>query len=187
MIILTNENLTDFEIVQACLNGDKDIFRELIVRYKGLVYSIILRMVSNSSDYNDLAQEIFIKAYKNLSKYQPSYSFATWLIRITTNHIIDYRRKNKVEYVPLDAAEYYLSSSGSAEEQVILKDSKIQMEKLIDELPEIYRLPIVLYHHQGLSYDEIAKSLDLPISKVKNRIFRGRKILQEGYKKYLKE
>lgn len=180
---MTKDALSDFEIIQKCLQGDKEIFRELISRYKGLVYSIIVRMVSDSRDYDDLAQEIFIKAYKGLDKYSREYRFSTWIIRIATNHIIDYRRKKKVEYVPLEAMEYSLSTYSSAEAEVLKKEKMDMVEGLINELPEMYRLPMVLYHQQGLSYEQIGEGLGLPLSKVKNRIYRGRKMLREKYEK----
>ena len=88
------------------MSGDQNAFAQLVNRYKNLVYSVVLRMVNNTEEANDLAQEIFIKLYKNLDKYQPEYKFSTWLIRISTNHIIDYRRKRKQETVSIEEIPY---------------------------------------------------------------------------------
>lgn len=184
---MTEKPLSDLEIINKCINGDKEIFRELISRYKALVYSVITGMVSNREDYDDLAQEIFIKAYKGLNKYSSQYRFSTWIIRIATNHIIDYRRKNKIECVPLEQAEYSLSSCSSPEEELLKRENHAVIEKIINQLPEMYRLPLTLYHQQGMSYDMISEALDLPLSKVKNRIYRGRKQSRENYEQYLKK
>lgn len=170
--------LSDYEIIQLCLNGDKNCFSELVMRYKNLVYSIILKMTADSEQANDLAQEVFIKVYKNLGKYYPGYKFSTWVIRITTNHVIDYRRRKKQETVPIDDIEYELSSNESPEEAYLKKEQRLGLQKILNELPEMYKIPIMLYHQQGLSYQEIADVTNEPLSKVKNRIFRGRKMLK---------
>ena len=174
------DELNHYDIIKRCLSGDKDIFSVLVSRYKNLVYSIILRMITNSEEANDLAQEVFIKIYKNLEKYYPQYKFSTWVIRITTNHVIDYRRMKKQDYVPIDDVSYDLSSDESPESLYLKKERKISIEKLVSELPEMYKIPIVLYHQQGLSYQEIAQVTDESLSKVKNRIFRGRRMLKES-------
>lgn len=174
------KNLSDYEIIKICINGDKEIFSELVSRYKNLVYSIILKMTADGEEANDLAQEVFIKIYKNLDKYFPDYKFSTWIIRITTNHVIDYRRKKKQETVPFEEVDYEISSGSSPEEIYIKKEQKEMLEELVGSLPEMYKIPIVLYHRQGLSYQEIADVINEPLSKVKNRIFRGRKMLKES-------
>ena len=79
----------DYELVKMSIEGNNDAFAELLTRYKNLVYSVVLRMVNDTEEANDLAQEIFIKVFKNLDKYQPEFKFSTWLIRISTNHVID--------------------------------------------------------------------------------------------------
>lgn len=173
------KDLTDYELVQKCLNGEKQYFSELITRHKNLVYSVVLKMVNNQEDANDLAQEVFIKVYKNLDKYFPDFKFSTWIIKITTNHVIDYRRKKKYETVCMEEVEYKLISENTPEQDCIKKEEQLVLNKLLNDLPDIYKVPLVLYHQQGLSYQEIAEATNEPLSKVKNRIFRGRKILKE--------
>ena len=172
-------NLTDYELVQKCLNGEKDYFSEIIKRNKNLVYSVVLKMVNNQEDANDLSQEVFIKIYKNLDKYFPDFKFSTWIVKITTNHVIDYRRKKKYETVSMENVEYKLISENTPEQDCLEKENRLILNNLVNNLPDIYKVPIVLYHQQGLSYQEIAEAINEPLSKVKNRIFRGRKILKE--------
>lgn len=175
------KKLTDYELIRLCLDGNSLCFGELMARYKSLVYSIVLRMTNDREEANDLAQEIFIKVYKNLDKYYPEFKFSTWIIRISTNHVIDYRRKKKLDSVPLDEVDFQIQapSEASPEEKYLKKEKTEYLTKIIGELPEMYKVPIVLYHQQGLSYQEIAARTNEPLSKVKNRIFRGRKMLKD--------
>lgn len=172
--------MTDYEIIQACLSEDNSYFEELVIRYKNLVYSVVLRMINDAEEANDLAQEIFVKIYKNLSRYYPDFKFSTWIIRISTNHVIDYRRKKRQETVPLEDMEYELNTGDSPESLYLKKEQSLQLNKVVEELPDMYKVPILLYHQQGLSYQEIAQVIDVPLSKVKNRIFRGRKMLKDN-------
>ena len=176
------DKMTDYELVLACLEGNKDSFSELATRYKNLIYSVVLRMVSDKEEANDLAQEVFIKIYRNLEKYSDEYKFSTWTIRIATNHVIDWRRKKKQETVNIDDVAGALHADGGAspEDEYIAREQSRMLRDLVAGLPDIYRVPIVLYHEQGLSYQEISEITEEPLSKVKNRIFRGRKMLKEA-------
>jgi len=172
------KQLADYEIITTCLEGDSNAFSELVSRYKNLVYSIILRMVIDKEEANDLAQEVFIKAYKNLDKYYPEFAFSTWIMRITTNHVIDARRKKRHLTVSLDERQETGMSELSPETRYIEKERAADLKRIVENLPEMYKVPIILYHQQGLSYQEIANMIGEPLSKVKNRIFRGRKLLR---------
>ena len=175
--------MTDIELIDACLNGSQDAFTELVNRYKNLVYSIILRKTNENEEADDLAQDVFLKVYKNLASYSPEFKFSTWVIRITTNHIIDFHRKKKAELVPLEAAAEVVSTdlSGSPEESLVRREESKRIKRIVDELPRMYKIPIIMYHQQGMSYQEISEQIDEPLSKVKNRIFRGRKMLKALY------
>ena len=174
---------TDMELIEACLAGDQESFADLITRYKNLVYSIILRMTRDSEEANDLAQDVFLKIYRNLGSYSPSFKFSTWVMRITTNHVIDQHRKKRQETVPLEAHLYdaNLADESASPETVCLKRERTRrIQRIVEGLPDMYKIPIVLYHQQGMSYQEISEVTHEPLSKVKNRIFRGRKLLKDG-------
>lgn len=179
----TLKKVEDYELVKQAVAGDQNAFAQLLNRYKNLVYSVVLRMVNDPEEANDLAQEIFIKLYKNLDKYQPEYKFSTWLIRISTNHVIDYRRKKKQETISMDDVSYELPDTHTPEKEYIQKEESKKLSEAINALPDLYKIPIVLYHQQGLRYQEIADMIGEPLSKVKNRIFRGRKMLKESLEK----
>ena len=172
---------TDMELIQICLSGHQEAFGELVARYKNLVYSIILRMTKDSEEANDLAQEVFLKMYKNLASYSPEFKFSTWTMRITTNHVIDFHRKRKQETVTLDAAANIPSAEDSPEGALLRKEEQERIQKIVEDLPGMYKVPIVMYHQKGMSYQEIAEKIGEPLSKVKNRIFRGRKLLKARY------
>ena len=173
---------TDMELIRSCLNGNQDCFAELINRYKNLVYSIILRQTRDREEANDLAQDVFLKIYKNLHSYTDAFKFSTWVMRITSNHIIDQHRKKKAETVPFEphmAESTNMPAEPSPEALYLREEQAARIQKILDALPEMYRIPVVLYHQEDLSYQEIAERIEEPLSKVKNRIFRGRKLLKE--------
>ena len=171
---------TDYDLVQGAMDGNEADFEELVKRYKNLVYSVVLRMVTDAEDANDIAQEVFIKVYRNLSKYSPEYKFSTWIIRIATNTVIDFRRKKKQEFVSIDEMETELPDSATPESTYVNTEAKSEIMDAINSLPDMYKIPIVLFHLEGLSYQEISSVLGVSMSKIKNRIYRGRKLLKEA-------
>ncbi|MCL1786959.1 MAG: sigma-70 family RNA polymerase sigma factor [Defluviitaleaceae bacterium] len=177
----TTDTRTDLELIEQCLTGDEYGFEELVNRYKNLVYSIIFRQTKNHEDADDIAQEVFIKVYRNLAKYTPEFKFSTWIMRITSNHIIDLHRKKKMETVSYEtytAEGGTIGTTDSPEAEYIRQEQTDRINKIIDGLPELYKTPVILYHQHGLSYQEISDTIGEPISKIKNRIFRGRKLLK---------
>lgn len=174
------KELSDYEVIKLCLNESENYFSEIISRYKKLVYHVVLRMVNNIEESNDLVQEVFIKVYKNLDKYVPNFKLSTWIMRIATNHVIDYRRKKQLDTVYIEITQVVQLSESSPEDMLMKKEKKKYLDDLIDSLPEMYKMPILLYHKEGMSYQEISEYINIPLSKVKNRIFRGRKIMKES-------
>ena len=173
---------TDYELITEVLGGLDDSFTELVNRYKNLVYSVILRQIKDKELANDYAQDVFLKVYKNLKSYSPEFKFSTWVMRITGNHIIDMHRKKKWQEVSYEEHTESIERSSntviSAEGAFLRLEDARRLEKIVAGLPDMYKVPVVLYHGQGLSYQEIADLLEEPLSKVKNRIFRGRKMLR---------
>jgi RNA polymerase sigma factor (sigma-70 family) len=171
---------TDNEIILECLNGNKESFSELVTRYKRLVYSVVYKFTKDSDEANDMAQDAFIKIYRSLPQYNSQYKFSTWTVKVTTNICIDHMRRKKAETVSLDEIENIVGKNNSPEEHYLRMEKSMILKRAVDSLPEIYRVPIILYHQEGLSYKEIAEKIDKPISIVKNRIFRARHVLRES-------
>jgi len=140
----------------------------------------------------DMQQEIFLKAFDNISSYNPDYALSTWLYRITTNHSIDYLRKKKLKTLSLDepvqtkdgAMSIEVADEASHTDDKIMRDQRAKvLNEALDSLPDKYREIIRMRHMDELSYHEISALLNLPLGTVKAHIFRARELLY----KYLKD
>lgn len=169
----------DYDIVRECLAGDRESFAKLVTRYKNLVASVIYGYGIDSFHVHDLSQEVFIKAYRSLDTYSPGYAFSTWLMRITTSVCLDWFRKRKNDPLPVENVPETASREGSPEEKYIQKTELQELRNAIQSLPEKYRVPLVLFHQQKLSYNEIQQVLNQPLSIIKNRLHRGRNMLRQ--------
>lgn len=182
-----DKTLTDEEIIEKIKAGEVELFEEIVSRYQRKLVNYIYRMISNFESAMELCQEVFIKVYSSLDKYNPEYKFTTWVHRIASNATIDWMRKKKIDAFSLDAGDYddgpSLSNQLSTDELTPLENLEMaqlqsRIEAAIEELPFIYKQLIILRHINELSYDEIANAVDLPLGTVKNRIFRGREMLK---------
>lgn len=168
------------ELVQKCLGGERQAFELLVEKYKRLVYSVAMNMFKDKEDIYDVSQEIFLKIYKSLDKYNGEFKLSTWIVRISTNHCLDILRKKRPQTVPLEKVAEISRKKDTPEEKYIAQEEKRELREAIDNLPEKYKLLIVLFHKQGLSYNEIVEITGEPISIVKNRLFRARQMLKES-------
>ncbi len=183
--------MTDEELVKRCLGGDTGAFTLLVHRYKGPVYNLAAKMVQNPTDAEDVAQETFLQVYRALPGYRREARFATWIYRIAANRALDClrRRQSPVrQTVPLDrgdgeAGPGLLSRlpcrDPSPEEQVVRSESQARLRQALAALPDHYRIVLVLYHFQGLSYRDIGEILDLPVRTVETRLYRAKHNLKE--------
>ena len=171
---------TDYELVRECLEGYTESFSQLVSRYRKLVYSVVCRFSRDNEEAEDLSQEVFIKIFKSLGTYNPQFKFSTWTVKVATSICLDFARKRKLSSVSLEEYENIADDGNSPEDMMLKKEKTLFVRSAIESLPEIYRTPIVLYHHKGMSYKEIAEALGKPVSIVKNRIFRARLTLKES-------
>jgi RNA polymerase sigma-70 factor (ECF subfamily) len=174
-------------IIERCLNGDTDCFSYLVFNYKKLVYSIALRFTRDPHAAEDIAQEVFLKAYKNLHMYDCNMKFSAWIGRITHNTCIDVLRRNKNYFVASSDEQVIEDYKDSPDEMVIKKERKEWLEGQIRLLAPGYKTPLLLFHKGGLSYEEIARVMNVPLSIVKNRIYRARKMLKDKMTSYYGE
>ena len=184
-------SLTDKELVEESIKNDDEAFTEIIERYQRKVYSIAYKHCYNAETSYDLSQEIFAKVYLNLVKFDMAYRFSTWIIRIATNHSIDFLRKKKLKTVSYETTFKDLDDQfselpipdNSYNPEVIWEENE-QKEKLMEgikQLPETYREIIILRHYEELSYKEIAAVLKLPIGTVMTYLHRARKLLKDVF------
>ena len=178
-------------VVKRALNGEEKAFAEILDRYKGPIYGLILRMVRNKEEAEDLVQEAFIKAFNALPSFNEEYAFSTWLYKIAVNNCIDYFRKKRLATFPLDKPimskngeiKREFSDTGSTPEHRMLSSERTTMiDQAIDTLPEKYRIVIILRHKEDRAYEEIAEILEIPLGTVKARIFRAREMLKRKLK-----
>jgi RNA polymerase sigma-70 factor (ECF subfamily) len=176
----------DFNLVSKAKEGDQKAYAEIMQRYKDSIYFMALKMVNNKDDAMDLTVETFAKAFENLGKYKPEYAFSTWLFRIATNNSIDFIRKKRLNLVSLDnlneeqGEDKYLQFRAEGlnpEEISIRKQESEKLKNMVEQLPLRYRTLIVLRYYEELSYEEIAKQVDIPIGTVKAQLFRARDLM----------
>lgn len=179
----------DAELVERCLRGDEKGFELLLKKYRNAVFSICYRMVRNTTDAEDLAQDVFIRTFSVLDRYNPAYPFSSWLYRITSNLCIDFIRKNRAGMVSLDQPvrgeegdmpRQLPSKAVGPDRQAESREMMDALEDAIATLPEHYRIIVILRHQEQLSYEEISDNLGIPLGTVKARIHRARNMIK-GY------
>lgn len=173
-------------IINAVLKGDTNAYEYLVKEYEKNVYNLALRMTGNSEDAYDMSQEAFIKAYNSLGSFRGDSKFSVWLYRIVSNVCLDFlRSRNRRATVSLsmendDGEEVELDVADEASSPQLLLDRSLTRDAVrrgLQSLPTDHREILLLREIQGMSYDEIAETLDLEVGTVKSRIFRARKKL----------
>ncbi len=175
----------DYELVLLAINGDQKAYAELLGRYRDAIYFMLLKMVSNSSDAEDLTIEAFGKAFKNINQYAPNFAFSTWLFKIATNNCIDFIRKKKLNNISIDHNSINENSTPMTiasdtldpEENLISQQKVILLRAVVSKLKPRYRKLIELRYFHEFSYEEISEELELPIGTVKAQLFRARELL----------
>jgi len=195
---LTNKiqnNLTDQHLVKQVLDGDTSAFGTIIKNTEGLVAQIVFKMINNSEDRKDIAQDIYLKTFKKLSSFKFQSKLSTWIGQIAYNTCLNYLEKKKLIILPKTesegealSSETTNTSNNETENLIFQKDLSEILISEIDILPPLYKTLITLYHNEELSYEEIAQITELPEGTVKSYLFRARKSLRESLlRKYKKE
>jgi RNA polymerase sigma-70 factor (ECF subfamily) len=178
----------------------QDDFTKEAMQFAPQLFSTAMRMTRNKSDAEDLVQETFIKAWRSFHTFQTGTNLRAWLYRIMTNTFINkYNSKlRKPTETELDEVEeLYLYKrlgsidqsklSSSAEDQMLELFTDDEVKNALEELPETFRLPVLLSDVDGFSYKEIAEMLDIPLGTVMSRLHRGRKLMQKMLYEYARE
>lgn len=183
------EQLDDRTLVARILGGDRDLFGVLATRYEKRVVNYVYRIIHRYEDAHDLTQEIFVKVYLALDRYDPKYQFSTWLFRIAQNSAIDALRKKSIAEVPLarpteeePSGKEREFADGGISPYRALKNKQLSaaIDEAVANLPTDYRELIQLRHFGELSYEEIASMKKLPLGTVKNKLFRARNLLKDA-------
>ena len=189
----------DLELVERVQGGDQDAFKELVERYQRKVYSICYGMLKDSEASLDVSQEVFIKVYRYMEKFNRESSFYTWLYRITVNMCIDHIRKNsKVQRVEYDDRISHESGEIEGEEHSLpstlgihpdkvygRKELREKMLEALETLSEKHRTILILREVEGLSYEEMADVLNISKGTVMSRLYHARRYFQDAIHEYL--
>lgn len=186
--------MDDRTLVERIVSGERDLFTDLVARYEKRILNYVYRIIHRYEDAHDLTQEIFIKVFMALDRYDPKYQFSTWIFRIAQNSAIDTLRKRSLPEVSLtksgpdddDGKERDVADDGvSPYRELKNKEMSAAIDDAILNLPEDYRELIQLRHFGELSYEEIADLKDMPLGTVKNKLFRARNMLKDTLSHYL--
>ncbi len=180
------EAMSDTELVELVLAGDQNAFAVLVERYKDAVQNLSYRMLSNTTEAEDVTQEAFVRAYTQLATYKPVHKFSTWLLSIASHLAIDQLRRRRFLTLPLEDVPFleWVADIGAGPEQSALEgEQQDEIQQYLQRLPGKYRAVIVLRYWYDFSYEEIATALKLTPPLVKARLHRARELLA----RYMKE
>lgn len=184
------EDKSDELLITLFQQGERGAFRILVERYHARIKNLIYSIFHEPDIIDDLAQEVFIKAYEALPQFRFQSSFYTWLYRIAVNKSRDELRRRKVRRL-FSLQSMMESRDQELTSKMVTHPEEREVQELIarglQSLPEKFRLPIVLKDIEGRSYEEIAEIMDCEIGTVKSRLSRARAMLRDVLKPYLKE
>ncbi|MEK3827306.1 sigma-70 family RNA polymerase sigma factor [Paenibacillus sp. FSL K6-1558] len=165
------------ELIQRIIDGDKQLFSVLVDRYKNKVYGIIRGMGASHPDAQDLAQDTFIRIYRYMPTRREGSSFSAWVYAIAVNIMRDHMRKKK----PMMTADQEIESvsEDTPEKSLLHKEMKREIHLQLEQLPETYKLVLLLKYTNELTYEEIATITDMSDAQVRNALYRGKKMLRK--------
>lgn len=191
----SSQTTEDFRLVNAFKAGDRKAFEELVRRYQRQVANIVYLTLGSREEVQDIAQEVFIRVFRSIDKFEFDASFFSWIYRITVNLCIDELRRKRIKRaLSLDfLTEGTLEREKKSKEQILASDGFFNDEKreivlkALQKISQEHRQVIILREYEELSYTEIAAYLGISIQAVESRIFRAREDLRTLLKDYFEE
>lgn len=179
-------------LIRRCKHNDEDAFNKLLSQYEGHLYSICYSFTRNKEESLDMMQEVFIKVFRAFKNFDETRPLLPWLKKITVNTMINYCNKNRISEISLESGweqkgknnkeqspEDFIAAKDDTEDLVLFGDTRNNIDRMIAELPEHYRIALILRYHEEMSYEQIASTLDQPLGTVKNSVFRARNLLRK--------
>ena len=175
-------------LIERCRTGDSIAFDEIVALHQNRIYNLCYWMLGNRDDAADAAQEAFVRAFRSLERFRGDASFATWLHRIAVNVSLDAvqrRKRGPLLYSDLECGDDTppeldpIDLGGEPQTIAARKERSLSVRAALAELPEHYRIVIVLFDLENHSYDEVGEMLSLPLGTVKSRLNRARLALRE--------
>ena len=187
-----DESGLDFALMARIGDGDHDAFRQLVERHQHAVTGTVTKMLGNSSDAQDIAQQVFLRIWRHAKRYRPDAKFTTYLFTITRNLVFnESRRRRRKNEVSSDEREQHSKLLLEAphdrqpDAQILQAELQRAIDAAIIALPKSQRMAVVLWRYKQLSYEEIASVLGLSVSAVKSLLFRARTALRDDLRRYL--
>ena len=188
------DTAAELALVERCRRQDADAFGRIIDAYQHRIFGFVKRMIPDVEEASDVAQEVFIRAYQGLSRFDGRSSLRTWLFRIAYNLCVDRARKasrtpseTRIESNEEDELAHEFADSRWNPEEIIINEELMSIvEEGIEGMSEKLRTVLLLHDREDLAYEEIANALELPIGTVKSRLFLARAHLQGVLGEYLR-
>ncbi len=174
------------QLIARIQAGDRRAFEELLDAYETRVYRLALRFTGSIPDAEDVTQEIFLGVHKGLAAFRGQSALGTWIYRVAMNHCLEFRRKRKLEQIPYDEELTLATSDWRADPVQSANKGELndRVSAALKELSPLHRDVIVLHELQGMTYQEVAIALNVPVGTVKSRLsnaFRRLRDLLGGY------
>lgn len=169
--------LSDEEIIESVLDGDRELFAELIRRHSRRVYRVGLSWLKDHDEAEDLVQEVFVKAYTKLAGFRGGAKFSTWLLRIAFNSATTAKTRRR-EHEEFDAERAAARGPG-LEEELLARERAEELRRALGELSSEQALCVELSYFQELPYADIAKVTGFPVNTIKSHMFRAKRVLRE--------
>jgi RNA polymerase sigma-70 factor, ECF subfamily len=169
---------TDDELVSACLNGDRQAFDQIVIRHQRQVYLLCYRFAGNHEDASELAQDVFVRAYRALATFKGHAAFTTWLYRIGVNQCLNRVGKRTMRLERLDEAQADISRGESADGTLLREERAARVRRAIAQLPEKQRATLILRAYHDLPHEEIARVLGGSVSAAKTNLHHALKRLR---------
>jgi len=183
--------LPDNELISLVLKGDQQAYKVLVDRYQSYIFTLAFRLMQSREDAEEVAQDVFVKAYRSLADFKGGSKFSTWLYTIAHNTGITYLRKKKQKILAIDDESTFMQLENQESDfkanQVEDKSRKNMVHRAINMLPPDDAQIITLFYKGDQSLDEIAAIMGLEANTVKVRLFRARQKLKEKMEKFFSE
>jgi RNA polymerase sigma-70 factor, ECF subfamily len=180
----------EIRLIENAQAGDSKSFQKLVKKHQRFVYSVAFRFTGNGTEAEDITQEVFIKLWKNLTKYKQGIKLTTWLYQIITNHCLDYlkstSRKHQMKHVEIKLGKQVVDESNH-EQQTEDREMLQIVTTLAKQLTPKQQTVFVLRDLEGLSMEEVCKLLDMSSEKMKSNLYYARQKIREGLAQYYKE
>jgi RNA polymerase sigma-70 factor, ECF subfamily len=164
------------QLIERCREGDEQAFRELVERYKGLVFALVARSIKDPGRAEEVAQDVFVRVYRGLPSFRGDSRVSTWIYRIVVNLLMAERQLPPTE--PLEGTGAVPRQFGAADRQFDELTLRDRMEKALQRLPVHYQVLVNGHYLKGMQYEELAAALNLPLGTVKTHLHRAKRQLR---------